>query len=1689
LRSLNIYREQSFGRRWLLRFAIAGLAAVCFAVSASALDPARPVSQYLHDSWGTERGWPGGSITAIAQTSDGYLWIGTDKGLIRFDGLNFQQVQFSHPDPIWIGPVRTLVVDASDNLWILLQNTVVFRYQNGNFELVRGETENGTTAMARGTSGAVLLSSLAEGTLTYSDNRIRSLSSAALLTDAAKAANSAAPEQRAGPFSWFDRLGAPASLVISMAQTDDGKIWLGTESRGLFYLQGDRVSSVSNGREGAKINCLLPLQNSELWVGTAKGMRRWNGTKLTLAGVPSSLLNLEVLSILRDRDSNIWVGTSRGLFRYNANGASLVSAAGPVGAIFEDREGNIWIGGARGLERLRDSAFVTYSLPNLKAQSMGPLHVDSGGRTWVAPIEGGLRWLKEGKSGVVTADGIANDVVYSIAGAGNDKDDVWVGRQQGGLTHLRYSDNSFTAKTYTQADGLAQNRVYAVYRSHDGTVWSGTLSSGVSELKDGHFTNYTTTDGLAANTISSIAEGADGTMWFGTPKGVSAMSQKGWRTYTGNDGLPSEDVNCLLQDSTRALWIGTAGGLAYLSDGQVHEPREVPESLRAPIFGIEEDKNGRLWIATSEHVLRVPREKLLSGVVKVADVREYDQADGLENTDGVKRSRSVVSDSAGRIWFSLTTGMSEVNPSRIADNSVPALPHIEAIAADNNTANLAASIRIPPSPRRITLAYTGLSLAAPERIRFRYFLEGFDSGWSQPVAAREAVYTNLGPGLYRFRLVASNSEGLWNGPETAIAFNVAPAYYQTTWFRLSCAAIFIALLWALHRWRIRQLTDQEKRLRDVVETIPAMTFTALSDGSCTFVNKGWTEYTGFSVEQSSGAGWQRAIHPEDLLRNYEKWGISIATGQLFEDEVRFRRGADGEYRWFLVRGVPQRDRHANIVRWYGTLTDIEDRRRAEEALQQNQFYLAEGQRLAHMGSWAFNAAGFEYWSSELFRIHGLDPSGKPPTVEEYLALVHTEDRAFMKQEITNMLADNRSFDFTKRIVRPDGEIRHVRCAGVPVTQGGTCQGFLGTGMDVTDRERLTEELRLGEHYRSEGQRLAHMGSWAFNPSGFFEHWSQELFKIYGLDPQKGAPTLEQYLATMHPQDRDFMADTIKRMHADRCGCDVKKRIVRADGELRYVRCVGIPVVVGEVLKGFLGTAMDITEQELLTQELERQQAYLTEAQKLTHTGSWVWNLNTDERFWSEETFRIFEVDPVKVKPDWSVIIDRVHPDDRASLEQQKEMESTQTDWAESAADFRIVVADGRIKHLHYIAHPVRDASGQIIEVLGTTMDVTERKRIEDSLRRSESHLTEAQRLSHTGSWAWRVADRKTVHLSEEFYRICGFDPAEGALTLEQCAERVHPEDRPKWKGIIERAIAEKSDYDREFRIVLPNGVTKWIHTVGHPVLSTAGDLEGFVGSSTDITERKRAEQEREKLRQLEADLAHIDRVSTLGEMAASLAHEIKQPIAAAITSAHSCIEWLAHDPPNLDRARASAARIDKYGNRAAEIIDRMRSFYKKSPPQRELVDVNGIIHEILTLLKGEATRSSIAMRTDLSGELPKIMVDRVQLQQVFMNLMLNGIEAMEDSGGELTVKSELQDGQVQFSVSDTGVGLPTEKMDQIFSAFFTTKPQGSGMGLAISRSIVESHGGQLWASANGGGGATFHFTLPIQVTELSPLVA
>jgi len=370
-----------------------------------------------------------------------------------------------------------------------------------------------------------------------------------------------------------------------------------------------------------------------------------------------------------------------------------------------------------------------------------------------------------------------------------------------------------------------------------------------------------------------------------------------------------------------------------------------------------------------------------------------------------------------------------------------------------------------------------------------------------------------------------------------------------------------------------------------------------------------------------------------------------------------------------------------------------------------------------------------------------------------------------------------------------------------------------------------------------------------------------------------------------------------------------------------------------------------------------------------------------------------------------------------------------------------------------------------------TLELQEKK-----LQRSEAYLAEAQGLSHTGSFGWRVSTGEIIW-SEETFRIFQYDRTTKP-TVELLLQRVHPEDAALVKQTIERASQDGKNFEHEYRLLMPDGSVKHVHVVAHALSDESGSVE-FVGAVMDVTVAKQAE---EALRQAQADLAHGNRVTTMGELTASLAHEVNQPIAAAVTDANTCLRWLTRDHPDVEEARHAASRIVKDATRAGEIISRTRLLFKKGTPQWELVDVNEVIREMIVLLRSEATRYSISVRTELA-DLPQVMGDRVQLQQVLMNLMTNGIDAMKDVDGtrELAIKSQrAEDRQLLISVSDTGVGLPPQQADQIFNAFFTTKLHGTGMGLRISRSIVESHGGRLWAADNSQRGASFYIALPTQ---------
>ncbi|MET0622226.1 MAG: two-component regulator propeller domain-containing protein [Pyrinomonadaceae bacterium] len=780
---MNFSPERVARRRTRFGRLFAGLTLLCCFNTVRALDPNRGPSDYTRDRWGAEQGFPGATVYAITQTPDGYLWLGTEKGLVRYDGVNFRL--YGHADsPLFpTGPIQELLTDAEGNLWIRPQTRSLLRYRDGVLHDVTPELDagrSGVTAMCRGAGGEALLAVRSEGVFAYAGGRFTKL------------------------FSTAER---PNWLVIAMAATGDGKVWMGTRDAGILVMSAGQVSEV-HGLPDRKVNSLLAAADGKVWVGTDAGVVRLDGDGTSPTAAHAPLDRIQSLALLADRDANVWAGSGRGLFRLNDGGAAAleedVKDAAAVNAIFEDREGSLWVGSTRGLERLRDNAFMTYAPPDGLPPEGGAVYVDAEGRTWLAPASGGLYWGRGGRFVPVKEGGLDRDVVYSVTGGPGG---LWVGRRGGGLTRLgSYDGAAFASETYTRADGLAQNSVYAVALARDGAVWAGTLSGGVTRFKDGAFNTYTNANGLASDSVLAILDGSDGATWFGTASGLSVLSQDRWRTYGSADGLPPGAVNCLAEDSTGALWVGTDGGVALVRAGRVKVPREAPEALREPVLGLTADENGWLWVSTSKHVLRVRRDRLEAGALDASDVREFGLADGLRSAEGVRRFKSVAADALGRVWFYTSRGLSVVSPARVANDSPPAIAHVEAITADGSGVDVRGAVRVPGATRRIMFSFVGLSLNVPGRVRYRYRLDGFDRDWSEPVATREAVYTNLEPGSYRFRVMASNSEGVWNGRESIVEFEIEPAFWQTWWFRLSCLLAAGLTVFAFYRVRMRRLT-------------------------------------------------------------------------------------------------------------------------------------------------------------------------------------------------------------------------------------------------------------------------------------------------------------------------------------------------------------------------------------------------------------------------------------------------------------------------------------------------------------------------------------------------------------------------------------------------------------------------------------------------------------------------------------------------------------------------------------------------------------------------------------------------------------------------------------------------------------------------------------------------------------------
>jgi PAS domain-containing protein len=549
-------------------------------------------------------------------------------------------------------------------------------------------------------------------------------------------------------------------------------------------------------------------------------------------------------------------------------------------------------------------------------------------------------------------------------------------------------------------------------------------------------------------------------------------------------------------------------------------------------------------------------------------------------------------------------------------------------------------------------------------------------------------------------------------------------------------------------------------------------------------------------------------------------------------------------------------------------------------------------------------------------------------------------------------------------------------------------------IESREREDAANQLRRGQAYLAEAQRLTKTGSWAWIPGSRGElegwhYWSDEMFRIFEFDPRKGLPTREMWWQRIHPEDRQQIDESVLKALEDKGEYVNDYRFLCPAGRLKYIHAIGHPIFndAGEIAE-FVGTSVNVTDQRHIEEALRRSEAYLAEGQHLTHTGSWSLNIATRQILHSSaEHTRMFGFDPEEGLPAFEEFLQRVHPED-----QEHVLETFQT-LMRSGGDldlrYRIAAPDWPVSYMHAIGHPVLRESGTPGEYVGITIDTTERRRLdqereqaENRLRRSEAYLAEAQRLSHAGSWAIDPVTGKIIYYSEEMFRIMGLEPTLDPPDMETVLQRFHPEDLPPIIEGIERTLAASkkswSVMDQttgspesealvkelegpmgraaaalEYRVVLPDRPLKYVRAYGHPILDNTGQLIEFFGTIIDVTGQKNAEFERERLRQLEADLAHMNRISMLGELVAAICHELKQPITAGIISAQTVVRWLAKDQPDVENACESATNAVKAGERAAEIIDSLRSLYTKAPPQRELLDGNKIIGELLEMLRAE----------------------------------------------------------------------------------------------------------------------------------------
>ena len=867
------------------------------------------------------------------------------------------------------------------------------------------------------------------------------------------------------------------------------------------------------------------------------------------------------------------------------------------------------------------------------------------------------------------------------------------------------------------------------------------------------------------------------------------------------------------------------------------------------------------------------------------------------------------------------------------------------------------------------------------------------------------------------------------------------------------------------------------QLQAILNVLPAYTWYAASSGALTFVNKRTADYLGVPQDHALRSGidvgaqwddWVPLLHPDDQEGSREYWASCLRTAEAGEQSYRVR-SAQGDFRWFLTRFEPLRASDGSLLLWVGATLDIEELKCAERALRESELKLRQIIETVPGLIWSADPAG----EPTQFNHRLLDYSGM--RLEDFQhggweAFLHPADFPETAKTFYQAIQTGTSYEAVHRLRRSDGEYRWHHARGEPLRdRDGRIVQWYGLSVDIDEGKKAEDGLRRSEMHLAVAQRLSQTGSFTWKPSTNERLWSDEIYRIFDIDPAPG-PDLEKAFERVDPDQRDHIRRLDEFVGRGEVSMDEIIRLLFPDGSIKFIHIKSHALRSDDGEFEVVGALSDITKFKAAEDAVrENEQRFRDYAET---SSDWFWEIGPDYKFilLTENAFGSNSADRIGTAC-WD-----------HALDLETEPEKWRLVWAtlDSRKPFRDFVYHGLSgigspMYVRVSGKPVFDADGEFRGYRGTGTDVTAIMRAQEALRKSERRA----RLAIdgiAGLFAILAPNGEVETVNRQLLEYFGRsleDLKDWATT-----DAVHPEDLPRVIEFNNRGLASGLPFNFELRLRRFDGEYRLFDTRVVPIRDDAGRIECWYNALTDIEDRTRA---LARLEQMRSDFAHINRVSMMGELAASLSHEITQPIASARNNARAALNFLDRQPPDLSEVREALACVVGDADRAGEIIDRIRDQIRHAPPRKERFDLNAAIDEVIGLGRSAIIKNRVWVQTRLSEGLFPVHGDRVQLQQVVLNLLLNAIEAMgsvEAAPRELLISTKQDHTGVLVAVHDSGPGIDPTHLERVFDAFYTTKSSGVGMGLSICRSIIDAHGGRLWADANEPRGAVFRFTLP-----------